>query len=96
MLDTYRVRDVRARNAVYGVAGHPVIGSLSPAMHNAWFEAADIDAVYLPLDTASADDLLEFAEWLPLAGLSRRLDLALRIRRTLLHALNAHRFRSIL
>jgi 3-dehydroquinate dehydratase/shikimate dehydrogenase len=39
-------------------------------MHNAWFDAAGLDAVYLPLETASADDLLAFADWLPLAGAS--------------------------
>ncbi|MGE5359671.1 MAG: type I 3-dehydroquinate dehydratase [Bacteroidales bacterium] len=70
MLDTYRVREVHARTAVYGVAGHPVSHSLSPVMHNAWFAAAGVDAVYLPFDTVSGADLLEFADWLPVAGLS--------------------------
>lgn len=36
--------------AVYAVLGHPVEHSLSPAMQNAAFQAAGIDAVYLALD----------------------------------------------
>ncbi|WP_158615323.1 shikimate dehydrogenase [Acidipila sp. EB88] len=55
---------------LYGVAGNPVSHSLSPAMHNAAFQAAGVDAVYLPLHTTSVDDLLAFAKALPLSGLS--------------------------
>lgn len=33
---------------VYGVLGHPVTHSLSPAMHNAAFAALGLDAVYVP------------------------------------------------
>ncbi len=37
---------------VYGLVGSPIAHSLSPAMHNAAFTAAGIDAVYLPLPAA--------------------------------------------
>lgn len=33
---------------VYGILGHPVAQSLSPAMHNAAFAALGLDAVYVP------------------------------------------------
>ena len=33
---------------LYGILGHPVRSSLSPAMHNADFQALEINAVYLP------------------------------------------------
>jgi shikimate dehydrogenase len=34
---------------VAGVLGRPVAHSLSPLIHNAWIEAAGLDAVYVPL-----------------------------------------------
>ncbi len=70
LLGEYRAAELTAATRVYGVAGNPVMQSLSPALHNAGFRAAGIDAVYLPLHTTSTDDLLQFAEALPLAGLS--------------------------
>ena len=39
---------------LYGVLGHPVAHSLSPAMHNAAFEALGIDAAYVALPVAPA------------------------------------------
>jgi shikimate dehydrogenase len=41
---------ISGRTAVYGVLGHPVAHSLSPAMHNAAFAALGVDAAYLALD----------------------------------------------
>jgi shikimate dehydrogenase len=38
---------ITARTAVAGVVGAPISHSLSPRLHNAWLEAAGIDAVYL-------------------------------------------------
>jgi shikimate dehydrogenase len=37
---------------VAGVLGRPVDHSLSPLIHNAWIEAAGLDAVYVPLSPA--------------------------------------------
>ncbi len=70
LLGEYRAAELTAKTRVYGVAGNPVTQSLSPALHNAGFRAAGMDAVYLPLHTTSTADLLRFAEGLPLAGLS--------------------------
>ena len=41
---------ISGRTALYGVLGHPVAHSLSPAMHNAAFAALGLDAAYLGLD----------------------------------------------
>lgn len=38
--------------ALAGVVGRPIGGSLSPAIHNAWLEAAGLDAVYVPFEAA--------------------------------------------
>lgn len=66
----FRFGETTAATRVYGVAGRPVLHSLSPAMHNAAFRERGVDAVYIPLETADADDFLRFgAEW-DLAGAS--------------------------
>jgi len=44
----YRYHQVSPDTAVYGVIANPVAHSMSPAIHNAAFNAAGIDAVYLP------------------------------------------------
>jgi len=38
---------------VAGVLGRPIGHSLSPLIHNAWIEAAGLDAVYVPLSPAA-------------------------------------------
>ncbi len=70
MLGRYRADRLRTQTEIYGVAGNPVGHSFSPAIHNAAFQAAGYDAVYLPLHTEAVDDLLRLARALPLHGLS--------------------------
>ncbi len=66
----YRFGAITARTRLFGVVGRPVGHSLSPAMHNAAFAWAGIDAVYLPLEAATADDFLAFAERTGIEGAS--------------------------
>jgi len=47
--DLYRWDAIGAETAVCGVIGCPVGHSMSPAIHNAAFGAAGVDAVYVPL-----------------------------------------------
>ena len=61
MLQEFRFQAVSAASHVYGVVGAPIGHSVSPAMHNAAFAAAGIDAVYVPLEAADVDDFLTFA-----------------------------------
>jgi 3-dehydroquinate dehydratase/shikimate dehydrogenase len=70
MIDRFRFRDAGPDAAVYGVVGDNVMHSLSPAMHNAAFAAADIDAVYVPLRAADFADFLSFADRLGVTGTS--------------------------
>ena len=70
MRDQFAARDVTERTAVYGVLGAPVGHSVSPAMHNAGFRAAGMDAVYLPLEAADVDDFAAFARAVDLCGAS--------------------------
>jgi 3-dehydroquinate dehydratase/shikimate dehydrogenase len=59
-----------AEAPIYGVVGRPVMHSLSPAMHNAAFDAVGIDGIYLPLAAETFADFLEFADALGLRGAS--------------------------
>jgi 3-dehydroquinate dehydratase / shikimate dehydrogenase len=70
LLDEFHFRDLGPDTDVYGVVGNPVMHSLSPVMHNAGFKCLGIDAVYLPLLAADADDFLTFARGLGLSGVS--------------------------
>ncbi len=70
MLNEFRFRSLTPDTAVYGVVGAPIGHSVSPAMHNAAFRAEGIDAIYLPLAAADADDFLGFAEAFRLQGAS--------------------------
>lgn len=62
LVGEFAFRSVGPRTAVYGVIGRPVAHSVSPAMHNAAFQAARMDAVYLPLAAADMDDFFSFAD----------------------------------
>jgi 3-dehydroquinate dehydratase / shikimate dehydrogenase len=70
MLEDYHFRAVTDKTEVYGVAGGSVSHSVSPAMHNAAFRAAHVDAVYLPLPAVSAVDFSTFGRGLPINGAS--------------------------
>jgi len=70
MIHQFRFREIRERTAVYGVVGDNVMHSVSPAMHNAAFAAAGLDAAYVPLRAFDFQDFLTFADALGIAGAS--------------------------
>lgn len=70
LLKDYHFRSLSDSTAVYGVAGGSVAHSVSPAMHNAAFRAAHLDAVYLPFPAVSADDFHRFARAIRISGAS--------------------------
>jgi 3-dehydroquinate dehydratase/shikimate dehydrogenase len=49
LLGLYRFRSIKRTTGVYGVVGWPVAQSMSPLVHNAGFEEAGFDGVYLPM-----------------------------------------------
>jgi 3-dehydroquinate dehydratase / shikimate dehydrogenase len=61
---------VPSNAALYGVVARPSGHSVSPAMHNAAFRAAGLEAVYVPLEAADADDFLTFADAMNVRGAS--------------------------
>ena len=73
----YRWDALNSKTKVYGVVGSPIMHSMSPAIHNAGFDAINHDGIYLPLLVnpgyesfkAFMESFLAFAP-LDLAGLS--------------------------
>lgn len=73
----YRWDHLDSETEVYGVVGCPIAHSMSPAIHNAAFEASGMNAVYVPFKTEpGADNFRRFMDaalarpWLDLRGLS--------------------------
>ncbi|MBC8028484.1 MAG: shikimate dehydrogenase [Pyrinomonadaceae bacterium] len=48
--EVYRIERVNRQTQIMGLVGLPVAHSVSPAMHNAAFEAAGVDGVYVPFE----------------------------------------------
>jgi 3-dehydroquinate dehydratase/shikimate dehydrogenase len=70
MVDEFRFRQVTSHTRLFGVVSTHAMHSASPAMHNAAFAAAGLDAVYLPLRATDFDDFLTFAASLGIEGAS--------------------------
>ena len=80
-------RRITGATTVAGVAGAPVRHSLSPLIHNAWIEAAGLDAVYVPF-SPRVDDFPTFAEGLR-GGAVRGLNITLPFKEAALGISNA-------
>ena len=70
LLHDYHFRSLGDSTAIYGVVGGSVGHSVSPAMHNAAFQAAHVNAVYLPFPAADADDFHAFGRAIGISGAS--------------------------
>jgi len=67
----YHWRKIRKDYALYGVLGGPsVLGSLSPALHNAGYAELGLPAVYIPFPSDSLEPFLVLADRLGLRGFS--------------------------
>jgi 3-dehydroquinate dehydratase/shikimate dehydrogenase len=70
MADDFHFFRVGPDTTLYGVVSTNAMHSLSPVMHNAAFEAAGIDAVYVPLRACDFEDFLSFAAAMGVQGAS--------------------------
>ncbi|HEV7376099.1 MAG TPA: shikimate dehydrogenase [Pyrinomonadaceae bacterium] len=56
--DVYRVHKLNGETAIMGLVGSPVSHSLSPRIHNAAFDALNVNAVYIPFEVRDAGGFL--------------------------------------
>ena len=49
---------INGRTRLAGIIGNPITHTLSPAMHNAAYEALGLDWVYVPLPLEDETDLM--------------------------------------
>jgi 3-dehydroquinate dehydratase / shikimate dehydrogenase len=70
MADDFHFFRVGPETRIFGVVSTNAMHSLSPVMHNAAFEAAGIDAVYVPLRACDFDDFLSYATAMGVEGAS--------------------------
>lgn len=70
LTEAYRADQVDAGTKVYGVAGNPVVHSLSPVMMNTAFHRETVNGVYLALQTDNLADLLLLIREVPVQGVS--------------------------
>ena len=70
MADDFHFFRVGPETRIFGVVSTNAMHSLSPVMHNAAFEEAGIDAVYVPLRACDFDDFLSYAAAMNVEGAS--------------------------
>jgi 3-dehydroquinate dehydratase/shikimate dehydrogenase len=56
--EVYRIDTINQQTEVIGLIGNPVGHSLSPQIHNAAFEAAGVNAVYIPFEVHDVDQFM--------------------------------------
>jgi 3-dehydroquinate dehydratase/shikimate dehydrogenase len=69
-LHLYRADKLTRETQIYGIIGSPIAHSLSPCLHNAGFQALEMDAVLLPFLTPFPDGHLnDFIRCIPRLGI---------------------------
>ncbi|MBS1814391.1 MAG: shikimate dehydrogenase [Acidobacteria bacterium] len=68
--ELYRIDSIEAATRIYGVAGSPIVHSLSPLMLNTAFRRETVNAVYVALESGNVKDLLKVVDRLPIHGVS--------------------------
>ena len=70
LTDLYHYHNITASTDIYGVIANPVAHSMSPAILNAAFQAAGIDAVYVPFLVDDAPDFVQAFKAIGVKGYS--------------------------
>lgn len=74
---------IDAKTSIYGIIGYPLGHTLSPAMHNAGYEAAGINAIYLPFPMKNIINIKYSMKQFGIKGLSVTIPHKIHIKRAL-------------
>ncbi len=69
-LNIYRVNSLNNKTKLYGIIGKDISHSLSPYYYNKNFKLAELNCVYIPIDTPEIKYLRKFIKTLGFSGLS--------------------------
>ena len=70
LVEMYNFRMINENTKLFGVTGAPLEVTSSPMIHNAGYRSHNIDAVYIPIRSNTAEDAINFASKLNIQGLS--------------------------
>lgn len=70
LISRFRAHTLTDATRVFAIAGQPLAHSASPAMHMAAFAAAGLDAVFVPVESDDAEEVLALAADLGIEGLA--------------------------
>lgn len=68
--NTYNFCSIDENTALFGITGYPMHQTSSPAIHNQGYRNIGLNAVYIPIQSKSIEDTLQFAEAIGIKGLS--------------------------
>jgi 3-dehydroquinate dehydratase/shikimate dehydrogenase len=68
--EIYRFSSLSPSTKVFGIIGNPVMHSYSPVIHNAGFEGAGFDGVYVPFEIDSLDSYTALCSHIDIRGFS--------------------------
>jgi 3-dehydroquinate dehydratase/shikimate dehydrogenase len=68
--ETYRFSSLKPGTKVFGIIGNPVMHSYSPVIHNAGFDGAGYDGVYVPFEIDSIASFITLSSVLEVRGVS--------------------------
>lgn len=70
LCDMYHFRDINEKTKIFAVTGWPLKVTSSPLLHNTLYKKYNVNAVFVPLPSTSAQESIEFSNVVGVKGLA--------------------------
>ncbi len=70
LCDVYHFRSLNENTKIFGITGYPLLKTLSPEIHNKGYELHKMNAVFVPVRSASIQEAVEFADTVDIQGMA--------------------------